>query len=148
MLTYRKIHSPAEEAQPKCNQQPIYPHLYHRFLLQTEAQGDDTTCKKYEKKTESPKPLQSLYGVLHQQTRLKKSLYCWVFQISIKNSVKKKIDSTVLTLSLLDEYTPLWDFQKIWQVQNHQSSKLLYHQSTNYLVSYPEGRQCKHEQQL
>ena len=61
---------------------------------------------------------------------------------------EKKIDSKVLTLSLLGEYTPLWDFQKIWQVQNHQSSKLLYHQSTNYLVSYPGGKQCKHEQQL
>ena len=58
MLTYRKIHSPAEEAQPRCNQQPIYLHLYHRFLLQTEARGDDTTCKRYEKKNESPKSLQ------------------------------------------------------------------------------------------
>lgn len=148
MLTYRKIHSPAEEAQPKCNQQPIYPHLYHRFLLQTEARGDDTTCKRYEKKNESPKSLQPFMECYINKQDWRNSCIAGYFRSQSKTLWKKKIDSTVLTLSLLGEYTPLWDFQKIWQVQNHQSSKLLYHQSTNYLVSYPEGKQCKHEQQL
>lgn len=91
MLTYRKIYSPAEEAQPKCNQQPIYPHLYHRFLLQTEARGDDTTCKRYEKKNESPKSLQPFMECYINKQDWRNSCIAGYFRSQSKTLWKKKL---------------------------------------------------------